>query len=169
MSIINKLVLLELSRKLVLYKPSVRRPIEPQGGRKLWLTPEANLWCSPPASHPDIRISDESLSALGDQFNAFVSGDFMGIGQDIKRLCPDTTDIWEIKSHMKKPQLRVLGWFALPTLFVATHCAVRDDLEDGKGPKWDAIIAKTADNRSELVGSVAHWNSDPRVYVRNPK
>jgi hypothetical protein len=48
----------------------------------------------------------------------------------MRRLRPDERDIWEIKSHLKKPQLRVLGWFALPKWFVGVHCVLRDDLEE---------------------------------------
>lgn len=90
-------------------------------------------------------------------------------GVDIRRLCPDERDIWEIKSHLKKPQLRVLGWFALPKLFVGVHPVVRDDLEKKKGPKWEAAITTADDARTELVGPVDFFHVDPGEYVQNPK
>jgi hypothetical protein len=90
-------------------------------------------------------------------------------GVDMRRLCPAEKDIWEIKSHLKKPQLRVLGWFALPKLFIGSHCAVRNDLEPSCGPKWDKIIDETERMRSDLVGSVDYFHVDPGEYVRNPK
>jgi hypothetical protein len=165
--IIQKLV---RDDKLVPYYSSVVRPVNPQGPRFLWLTPEAKEWCLPLEVHPDSRISDEALAHLGDQFNTFVAGDFMDYeGVDMRRLCPPTKDIWEIKSYLKKPQLRVLGWFALPKLFVASHFAVREDLELGKGPKWNRIIAETETKRIELVGHVSHYHDDPGEYVKNPK
>jgi hypothetical protein len=86
----------------------------------------------------------------------------------MRRLCPEELDVWEIKSHLKKPQLRVFGWFALPKLFVATNYAVRDDLEDECGPKWNAAIQESDQIRTEMVGSVDFYDVDPGAYVRNP-
>jgi hypothetical protein len=80
---------------------------------------------------------------------------------DIRRLCPHEKDIWEVKSHLKKPQLRVFGWFVLPKWFVGVHYAVRDDLEPAKGPKWDAAIARSEHIRAALIGSVDYFNYDP--------
>jgi hypothetical protein len=101
--------------------------------------------------------------------NAFVLGDFMDYGGvDMRRLCPDDKDIWEIKSHLKKPQLRVFGWFVLPKYFVAVHQVVRDDLEKKKGPKWDAAIATAEHARATLVGPVDFFHVDPGKYVQNP-
>jgi hypothetical protein len=170
MSIVTTLATLVTGRQLILYRPTVRRAPHPQGGRKLWLTPDAETWCLPSNAHPDARITEECLAHLRDQFNAFVWGEFMDFdGVDMRRLCPEHKDIWEIKSHLKKPQLRVLGWFALPKLFVASHYAVRDDLEEHCGPKWDKIIDETEWMRHELVGNVDFFDVKPGEYVKNPK
>jgi hypothetical protein len=157
--------------RLVSYRPTVVRAPHPQGPRQLWLTPETYAWCSPAGNHPDSRVTDDSLAHLGDQLNAFVLGEFMDYRDciDIRRLCPDERDIWEIKSHLKKPQLRVLGWFVLPKLFVGVHPVVRDDLEKKRGPKWDAAIAIADHARTELVGAINFFRVDPGEYVRNPK
>jgi hypothetical protein len=40
---------------------------------------------------------------------------------DVKRLSPLETDVWEIRSHLAKPQLRLIGWFVLPKMFVAVR------------------------------------------------
>jgi hypothetical protein len=156
--------------KLVPYKPVVVRTPNPQGGRFLWLTSETCQWCQPSGDHPDPRVTDASLAHLGDQLNAFLWGEFMDYkdGIDMRRLRPDERDIWEIKSHLKKPQLRVLGWFALPKWFVGVHCVLRDDLEETCGPKWDAAIAKAEHIRADLVGPVDFFHVDPGEYVRNP-
>lgn len=170
MSILARIQELEGNGQLIPYKPTVARPVHPQGGRKLWLTPDTFKWCFPEEQHPDARITDKSLAHLGDQFNAFVAGEWIDYqGGDMRRLCPDTNDIWEIKSHLHKPQLRVFGWFVLPKYFVGTNCAVRDDLERKKGPKWDAAIEESIAIRSELIGHVSFWHIDSGEYVRNPK
>jgi hypothetical protein len=117
--------------------------------------------------------------ARGDQFllelrlfqmNAFVWGQFMDWrdGIDIKRLDPHEKDVWEIKSHLKKPQLRVFGWFVLPKWFIATNYAVRDDLEPISGPKWNAAINAADNHRANLVGSADFFHTNPGEYVKNP-
>lgn len=169
MSIVITIQRLVADRKLIPYQPIVRRSAHPHGGRFLWLTPDTHAWCLLSGDHPDPRVTDESIAHLGDQLNAFVWGEFMDYdGVDMRRLCPQEKDIWEIKSHLKKPQLRVFGWFVLPKWFVATHRAVRGDLEETRGPKWHAIISKAEHARTTLVGSVDFYHDDPGEYVRNP-
>jgi hypothetical protein len=89
----------------------------------------------------------------------------MQLGEDIRRLCPEGTDVWEIKSHLGQPQLRVFGWFVLPKWFIAVQGFVRDDLEKGRGPKWDRAIEAAAQARGTLVGSVKWNDEDPRKYL----
>ena len=115
-------------------------------------------------------MTDASLTHLGEQMNAFVLGEFLDYkdGTDIKRLCPDERDIWEIKSYFVKPQLRLLGFFAVPKWFIGTNFALRDDLEPVRGPKWNAAIDFAEHKRAELVGHVDHYNEDRGEYVRNP-
>ena len=101
--------------------------------------------------------------------NAFVLGEFIEYAIDIRRLCPPKMDVWEIRSHLKKPQLRLFGWFVLPKLFVAAHPKVRADLEKSKGPKWNRAIATADDMRKTLVGSVDWYDDDPNKYLQNPR
>jgi hypothetical protein len=150
---------------LVRYEPTIVRPPDPRGPRTLWLTADLRKWCLPVDAHPDGRITDRSLAHLLEQLNAFVRGSFMEYGTDIRRLDPIEKDIWEIKSHLVKPQLRMFGWFALPRMFVAIHAAVRDDLEKVSGPKWDRAIATAEDARTEMVGSVLWYDPDPLKYL----
>jgi hypothetical protein len=159
---------LEANGALVPYEPFVKRPPHPQGPRYLWLTPTTFDWCFPEGSHPDARIGDASLANLADQMNAFVWGQFMEVGIDIKRLNPHDKDIWEVRSHLKKPQLRVFGWCALPKLFVATNYANRDDLEPSNGPKWNVAIDQADRFRTALVGLVDFFHANPSEYVKNP-
>jgi hypothetical protein len=170
MSITLTIKELELRGALVPYQPLVERPAHEQGPRFLWMTPITFDWCFPQNAHPDARISDASLANLADQMNAFVWGQFMDWkdGIDIKRLEPHGRDIWEIKSYLKKPQLRVFGWFVLPKLFVATNCAVRDDLEPISGPKWNAAINLADQNRTTLFGHIDFFHTNPGEYVKNP-
>jgi len=170
MSIVSKVLQLEKTGRLIPYEPTVARAPNPQGGRRLWLTPDAFQLCCPPGDHPDHRVTEKSLAHLGEQMNAFVLGEYLEYkeGIDIKRLFPDTRDIWEIKSYFAKPQLRVLGFFAVPKWFVATNFALRDDLEPIRGPKWNAAIGFAEKKRAELVGRVDHFSNDRGDYVRNP-
>jgi hypothetical protein len=118
MSIVNAVLGLDKAGLLVPHTSTVARAPNPQGGRRLWLTPETFQLCCPAGDHPDGRVTDASLTHLGEQMNAFVLGEFMDYkdGIDIKRLCPDERDIWEIKSYFVKPQLRLLGFFAVPKM-----------------------------------------------------
>jgi len=170
MSIAFTIANLQETGALVPYKPFIQRPPHEQGPRSLWLTPETFDWCFPSDAHPDARITDASLAHLADQMNAFVWGQFVDYrdGIDMKRLEPHSEDIWEIRSHLKKPQLRLFGWFVLPKWFVATNFAVRDDLEPKNGPKWSAAINKAAQHRARLVGTVAFHRQDLSEYIKNP-
>ena len=170
MSIINTVLELEKAGRLVRYRSTVARAPNLHGGRNLWLTPETYQLCCPTGDHPDSRVTDTSLAHLGDQMNAFVLGEYMEYkdGDDIKRLCPDDRDIWEIKSYFAKPQLRLLGFFVVPKWFVASNFALRDDLEPVRGPKWNAAIGFAEHVRAELVGHVEYYNDDRGEYVRNP-
>jgi hypothetical protein len=165
LSIIHIIKVLEARGALVRYKPTIPRDPHPQGSRSLWLTPDMWEWCCPAGAHADGRIRDESLAHLRDQLNAFVRGDFMEYEVDIRRLSPDEVDVWEIRSHLKKPQLRLIGWFVLPKMFVAVHGAVRDDLEKTRGPKWKVVIANAAKIRATLAGPVSWYNEDPYKYL----
>jgi len=170
MSIALTIKQLERDRALLPFEPLVKRPAHEQGARYLWLTPAAFDWCFPDNAHPDGRISGESLAHLEAQMSAFVRGEFVDWkdGIDIKRLDPPERDIWEIRSHLKKPQLRLFGWFALPKWFVATNYALRDDLEPQRGPKWEAAIDFADRQRTMLVGSVDFYHDNPGEYVKNP-
>jgi hypothetical protein len=165
LSIIHIIQTLQGRGALVRYEPTIRRDFHPQGPRLLWLTPDAWKWCHPAGAHPDRRIRDESLAHLQDQLNAFVRGDFVEYEVDIRRLSPDESDIWEVRSHLKKPQLRLIGWFVLPKSFVAVDGAVRDDLEKTNGPKWERVIANAAKIRSTLAGPVSWYHEDPQKYL----
>jgi hypothetical protein len=169
LSIIHTIQGLEASGALVRYELTVVRDTHPQGSRSLWLTPDTWKWCFPVDAHPDVRIRDQSLAHLRDQLNAFVRGDFMEYEVDIRRLCPHHMDVWEIRSHLKRPQLRLFGWFVLPKMFVAVHRTVRDDLEKSRGPKWNHAIATADQARSAMVGSVGWFDADPGRYLQNPR
>jgi hypothetical protein len=130
--------------------------------------PDTWKWCCPAGPHPDSRIHDGSLTYLQYQLNAFVAGEFMEYGVDIKRLRQDgqgdpyNQDVWSIRSHLMQPQLRLIGWFALPKMFVAVQGAVRDDLDS---PRWNSLIAYAAEIRNTIVGPVNWYNEDPDKYL----
>jgi hypothetical protein len=169
LSIVDTILDLEASGALVRYVPTIARDNHPDGPRDLWLTPNFRDWCFPVGPHPDGRIGDGSLAALHAQLNAFVWGEFMEYEVDITRVDRDRDDVWEIRQHLKRPQLRAFGWFVLPKWFVGVHPAVRDDLEKIGGPNWDAAIAIALRARSEMVGSVAFYDDDPEKYLQNPR
>jgi hypothetical protein len=165
LSIIHTVKTLQARGGLVSYEPTIARDVNSPGRRFLWLTPDACKWCCPASAHSDNRIRDASLAHLQDQLNAFVRGDFMEYEVDIRRLSPDESDVWEIRSHLKKPQLRLIGWFVLPKMFVAVDGVVRDDLEKTHGPKWERVIANAAKIRSRLMGPVNWYDEDPHNYL----
>lgn len=165
MSIFSIVIQLENAGRLVCHKQTVPRPVHPRGPRTLWMTPETYEWCFSEDERQDARIGDKPLAHLGDQFNAFIRGEFFEYEVDIRRLSPKEADIWEIRSYAHKPQLRVFGWFILPKMFVATNFAIRDDLEKGSGPRWDAEIAKAAAIRDKLVGRVDYYRDNPEEYI----
>lgn len=164
MSIILIVRELEKRGELVRYEPTIPRDVHPQVLRSLWLTLDTWKWCHPTGAHPDRRIRDKSLAYLQDQLDAFVGGDFIEYEVDMRRLSPDESDVWEIRSHLVKPQLRLIGWFVLPKTFVAVQGTVRDDLERTHGPKWNRVIANATQIRSRMVGSVNWYNDDPGKY-----
>jgi hypothetical protein len=139
---------LEAVGKLFRHTPTVRAAVAIGGPRYLWLTPDTRDWCFPPDGHPDSRVTAKALAHLGDQINAFVLGQFMEDGVDMKRLEPTENGVWEIRSYFNKPFLRVFGWFVLPKLFVAAQCKVRDDLEKnawakmGQYPSRDGSVSR---------------------------
>jgi hypothetical protein len=115
-------------------------------------------------------VTDEALAQMGQQLNAFVLGHYMEDGIDMRRLEPIENGVWEIRSYFKKPFLRVFGWFVLPTVFVAAHYEVRDDLEKRRGPKWDAAVAKTMRLREGMfAGHLLHESPRYNDFVRNPR
>jgi hypothetical protein len=169
LSIIITIQILEAAGGLVRHRPTVRAADAIGGPRHLWLTPDTRDWCFPSAQHPDARVTDEALAQMGDRMNAFVFGQFMEDGIDMKRLEPVENGVWEIRSYFKKPFLRVFGWFVLPKLFVAAHCKVRHDLEETRGPKWDRVIAETMALRDQMFGGDLLYQSNRyNDFVRNP-
>jgi hypothetical protein len=163
LSILPTLLGLEQRRALVPYRSSVVRRMR-GGGRYLWLTQDTHKWCCPVDSHPDLRMTDEAIAQIGAQFNAFVLGDFMEDGTDMTWLCPHDRHIWEIRSYLNKPFLRVFGFFVLPKVFAAAHYKFRSDLERKCGPKWDAAITKTASIRNQLFGGELLFEADNGGY-----
>jgi hypothetical protein len=88
---------------------------------------------------------------------------------DMRRLCPQALDVWEIRSHVVKPQLRLFGWFVLPKLFVVVHGAVRDDLDEGGRITWERAIETADDARTTMGLRSVDWREDPDWYLQNPR
>jgi hypothetical protein len=113
-------------------------------------------------------MTEKALAQIGNQFNAFVLGQFMQEGTDMTWLCPHDQYIWEIRSFLNRPFLRIFGFFVLPKQFVAAHYKFRNELERKRGPKWDAAIAKTALIRDQLFGGELLFEGRTyNEYVRN--
>jgi hypothetical protein len=74
------------------------------------------------------------------QMDAFIRGAEFIEDVDIKHLNPRPRQVWEIRTVMEKPQIRLFGWFAYPKHFVFVHAKSRDHLEPSGGPKWDRAI-----------------------------
>ena len=153
----------KIGKKLIPYPPTV--PVKTRS-RHISMTPNTHKWCLPSGAHPDSRISDHCLSQLHEVLNAFVRGDEMENRIDIKRLHPSGSEVWEFRSYVHKPYLRVFGCFYLPNHFLAVHQANRDDLEKKSGPKWDRAIAKAISERDKfLSGKLPFSGNSFRKYV----
>jgi len=113
-------------------------------------------------------MTDEALAQIGSQFNAFALGEYIEECIDMTWLCPHDQRIWDIRSYLNRPFLRVFGFFVLPKLFVGAHCALRSDLEKKCGPKWEAAIARTISIRDQLFGGeLLFEGGNYNEYVRN--
>lgn len=95
---------------------------------------------------------DEFLVDLRSVLNAFVFNKDLEPELDMTHLSPKDDEVWEFRSYCHRPHLRLFGSFALPSIFVATDCKVRDDLEKTHGPKWDRTIKDTKYAISCLFG-----------------
>lgn len=144
LSIITTLLDMEKSGDLVRYQPTVSARGRGAGYRRtLLLTPDAYAWCRPAGPHPDARIGDESLIDLQFVLNSYVLNEELLNGMDAKRLDPPDKEVWEFRSYVKQPRLRLFGSFAHPRFFVGTHYRVRSDLEPKRGPQWNKVIRET--------------------------
>ena len=141
---------LEAAGTLIPYVPRVRAPTLVT--RKAWLAKDALLWLEPPGKHPE-GIKDEALVLAKAQLNNFVWGKYMEERQDLKHLYPYEKEVWEVKQHLHRQQLRLFGWFPRPNMFVVIHGKRRDALEPKSGPKWDKAIQRVVDARRELMGT----------------
>lgn len=119
--------------------------------RSLWMTKSVQEWCCPSLGHPDVRVGEDAVDALRAVLNDFVHRRDLELGLDIKQLDPRERRVWEFRSYIGTPQLRVLGCFALPNTFVATATRVRDDLEPKRGPKWTRAINEAAYTFDKLI------------------
>lgn len=151
MSIIGTLNTLSEAGDLVLYKPTVAPP---QRGyrRTLWLAPHAFQWCCPATDHPDARITDESIVDLQSVLNAFVFNRDMMQGLDMRHLEPKDDEVWEFRSYIHNPRLRLFGSFALPSIFVAVDYRLRSELEPRRGKKWNYAIKYTKNEIRDIFG-----------------
>src|SRR3546814_10217702 len=58
----------------------------------------------------------------------------------LKRLEPQSEEVWELRRRAPKPALRVFGRFAAPDVFIAPHMVRRDDLGGWGSLEWAAEI-----------------------------
>lgn len=105
-------------------------------------------------------MSDEALVQLQEVLNAFVFYEDMIKDLDMKQLEPPDWEVWEFRSYVIVPYLRLFGCFVVPSHFLAVNHRVRDDLEPHRGPKWDLAIDETIKRRNDLMSTPpCHLNS----------
>jgi hypothetical protein len=104
---------------------------------------------------------------MRDVLNHFALGGEVEQDLDLKQLKPFDKEVWEFRSYITKPYLRIFGGFALPRHFIAVGFRVRDDLEKrGSGPRWNKAISETVDRRNaELEGELPFEAQSFRKYV----
>lgn len=120
--------------------------------RSLWLTPEAYQWCfpAPGGRHPE-GIKEDALAQARYKLNSFVLGRELEQKIDLWELRTDYKQVWEIRTTLSNPQLRLFGWFPQPNHFVVVHGKNRNDLEPKDGPKWEKAIQKVVSVRRDLM------------------
>jgi hypothetical protein len=146
---ISSMLKLEAAEIVARYVPTVAD----RGDRKriIWVTPTCLAQCRPDGPHADSRVGDEALIALQDVLNAFVFYDEMVEHLDMTWLDTPDAGVWEFRSYSARPQLRLFGSFVVPSHFLGTAFRVRDDLEDGRGPRWDRAIDEAITIRNSLL------------------
>lgn len=109
------------------------------------------LWVDPPGKHPE-DVRNEALGYARELLNQFVLGKELIEGHDLKWLDPHDDEVWELRTYLNKPQLRLFGWFPAPNHFVVVHCKRRDALKTQL--QWDNALDRVIRKRSELMREV---------------
>ena len=113
--------------------------------RRLYTTKNVSQWLY----EADGRSRLDFKADLRAFLKRFVVGAPMENGADFKKANPKGKAIWAMRIRFR-PQVRMFGGFADMDIFVCLLWRMRDKLEKGKGPKWDAAVAKTAKRWDEM-------------------
>jgi len=166
LSILEKLAQLVRDGDLVEYRPTTA-PIASVVPRRILLKKDICPSVVPVGEHPDPRVSLDAVDALQAVLNQFIHRvDAMLLGLDMKRLDPQSERVWEFRSYLRDPQLRLLGCFALENIFLGTAFRVRPDLEEKRGPLWTRAIKEAGRGFDHLVVDYPASSSGFRELVR---
>jgi hypothetical protein len=112
------------------------------------------------------QLSRQSLqdgprfARLAADLDRFISGDWIEVanrrngGGLMKRLEPATDEIWTLRSEAPKPGIRVFGRFAMTDIFIATHLALRKELDHYGSQAFSIEIRRC---KSEWRKCFASW------------
>lgn len=140
------MVALEQEGRLFRHVQEIPAPRE-GNERFIWLTVAAREWYR----NPGKEFRQASFAMAIQQMDAFIRGARLFEGEDVKHLEPKHREVWEIRTVLERPQIRLFGWFPCQMHFVFVHAKSRDDLELHRGPKWDRAINKVVTTRAELL------------------
>ena len=107
--------------------------------RALFVSEE--LWNFLSTEHLDAEMEDRVGYLLAD-LDTFADGTELH-PRYLFLLSPSREAVWEIRSTIPDPSIRVLGRFAAKEVFIATNYALRDDLEGWQSRPWRDVKVKS--------------------------
>lgn len=93
-----------------------------------------SLWNTLQASYQDEQF-EERMGKLEADLETFATGDPI-YPKYLFLLSPTRDGVWEIRSVTDDPSIRVLGLFAAKNVFIATHFALREELDGWESRQW---------------------------------
>jgi len=106
------------------------------------------LWDLLRTSHEDPELEDR-IGHLQADLEVFVESPSID-PKYLFLLYPTRDAVWEIRSTRPDPSIRVLGNFADRDVFIATHCALREELGGWESRQWKEVKRTAASRWRQL-------------------
>ncbi len=135
--------------------------------RAVLLEVESDEW--PPGEEENGLDARARKTNFQSQLVRFVEGATLRVNDEIKLLTPtdpNFADLFAFRSRPPSPQVRMLGYFARPAMFVAVGFEQRDDLEGLGAPGWASAAANAASEWQALRISGSRMAAAPPCVTR---